>query len=234
MTNYIIWNCIDSRDFQGLLISELPPITKPAMRTQTTEIDGKDGDFVDEIGYSSYDKTVRIALCSDYDIDSIMKYFTGSGKVTFSNEPDKFYYAQISEQIDFERLIKFRTAKVKFHTQPFKYLIDEEPLELEIDTEAELAVTNQGLEKSKPIITLFGEGIIEISINGLAQFQVDMPSEGFLTVDSEIEECYQNTPQVLKNRNMIGVFPVLQPGENIITWTGNLTKIEIHPKSRWL
>jgi predicted phage tail component-like protein len=233
MMNYIIWNGLDSRNLQGLLISELSAITKPVMRTQTTEIEGKDGDFVDEIGYSSYDKTVSVALCSDYDIDAIAKYFTGFGKVTFSNEPDKFYSAQVSEQIDFERLIKFRTAKVKFHTQPFKYLVGEEPTELEIDTETELEITNQGLEPSKPIITLTGSGIIEISINSLAQFQVDIEDE-YLTVNSEIEECYQNTPQVLKNRNMIGVFPMLQPGENIITWTGNLTKIEVQPKSRWL
>ena len=33
---------------------------------------------------------------------------------------------------------------------------------------------------------------------------------------------------------MNGVFPILDPGNNIITWTGNLTKIKIQPKSRWL
>lgn len=231
--NYIIWNDIDSRNIPGLLVCELPSISRPKMRTQITEIEGKDGDISDNIGYASYDKTLKIALTKNYDINAIAKYFSGSGKVTFSNEIDKCYHAEITEQIDFERLLKFKTAAVKFHTQPFKYLVDEELVSLNIDNETEIYVVNQGLEPSKPIVTLFGEGIVEISINGYAQFQVDI-DDNFLTVNSEIEECYMNSLTTLKNRNMTGVFPLLQPGKNTITWTGNLTKIEIYPRSRWL
>lgn len=33
---------------------------------------------------------------------------------------------------------------------------------------------------------------------------------------------------------MGGKFSVLQPGENIITWTVNLTRLKIQPESRWL
>ncbi|MDR0405013.1 MAG: phage tail family protein [Oscillospiraceae bacterium] len=231
--NCIVWNNIDSRSIPGLLICELPSISRPKIRTQITEIEGKDGDISDNLGYSAYDKTLKIALVKNYDINAIAKYLSGSGKITFSNEPDKFYNAQISEQIDFERLIRFKTATVKFHTQPFKYLINESLAELEITHETEFSVINQGLEKSKPIITLTGSVIVEIVINGYAQFQVDIDDE-YLTIDSEKEECYKDNLQTLKNRNMTGIFPVLQPGENVITWSGNLTKIEVQPKSRWL
>lgn len=233
MMNYIIWNSVDSRDLQGLMICELPPISKPKMRTQVTEIEGKDGDVSDNIGYAAYDKTIKIALTKNYDINEIAKYFTGLGKITFSNEPDKYYNAEITEQIDFERLLKFKTATVKFHTQPYKYLVGEEPVTLEIEEETELLVTNQGLELSKPIITLYGEDIVEIAINGYAQFHVNIDDE-YLTINSEIEECYKDSVLNLKNRKMIGVFPVLEPGENIITWTGTLTKIVVQQKSRWL
>ena len=233
--NYIIWNSIDSRDLQGLMICELPPISRPKMRTQITEIEGKDGDISDNIGYSAYDKTIKIALTKDFDINKIINYFTGSEKIIFSNEPDKFYNAEILEQIDFDRLVRFRTANVKFHTQPFKYLVVEEPVELEITEETEFSVTNQGLGNSRPIITFFGEGIIEIAINGLAQFQIMIgENEEEITVDSMIQEAYMFTPNNLRNRSMVGEFPTLQPCENIITWSGNLTRIEVHPKSRWL
>lgn len=235
MKNYIIWNEQDSRDLQGLLISELPPIARPAMRTQVTEIEGKDGDFIDDIGYAAYDKSLKIGLYGDYDIDTISKYFSGEGKLTFSNEPDKYYFAKIIEEIDFERLLKFRTANVKFHTQPFKYLVDEAPAEVDITPEiSEVKATNLGLEPSKAIITLTGSGIIEVSINNHAKFQVDIGENGYITVDSMLEECYKDSPATLKNRNMSGEFPILQPGENTITWTGNLTKIKIQPMSRWL
>ena len=51
-------------------------------------------------------------------------------------------------------------------------------------------------------------------------------------IDSINEEAYKN--ETLKNRNMSGEFPILESGVNIITWTGNLTKIKVEPKSRWL
>ncbi len=231
--NYLIWKGRDSRDIKGLLISELPPISKPAMKTQMTEIEGMDGDFSDDIGYAPYDKSVTIGLYGGYNADEILKFFSGAGKVTFSNEPDKYYNSKISEQIDLERLVKFRIGTIKFHTQPFKYLVDEKSVELDIESQKELKVKNLGLESSKPIVTLTGSGIIEISVNGLAQFQVNIENSE-LTIDSMLEECYENTVSVLKNRNMGGEFPTLNPGENIITWTGNLTKIKVHPMSRWL
>jgi phage-related protein len=56
MNNYLIWNGTNSKTISGLIIQELPPITKPKLRTQITEIDGKNGDFADELGFGSYEK----------------------------------------------------------------------------------------------------------------------------------------------------------------------------------
>lgn len=231
--NYIVWNGLHSRNFQGLLICELPPITKPKMRVEITEIDGKDGSISENLGYSSYDKTVKIGLFGAYNVDEIAKFFTGKGELIFSNEPNKIYNAEITEQIDFERLLTFKTASVKFTVQPYKYLLNEPEIELEIDEGAELLIENVGLEIAKPIITLYGTGEIEIDVNGVAACEVEIDEE-YLTIDSLLEECYKDNLKTLKNRSMTGEFPTLQPGENIITWVGNLTKISVQPKSRWL
>jgi len=233
--NYIIWNEVDSRTIAGLVICELPPIIKPKMRTQITEIEGKDGDFADSLGYASYDKTIKIALIDNYDVDAIAKYFTGFGQVIFSNEPTKYYRAEIIEQIDFERLLKFRTATIKFHTQPYKYLVDEEPANLEITNETELIVFNQGLENSKPEIMLWGMGIVQILVNGYGVFEIDLETGNVpITVDSELEDCYGLYVSDLKNRNMVGKFPILKSGKNVISWSGNLSSIAVFPNSRWL
>ena len=124
--NYLIWKNINSKDIKGLLISELPPITKPRMRVQETAIDGVDGSIIEELGFESYDKTITIGLTKGFDIDEVIEYFTGEGQVIFSNEPNKYYKARIIEQIDYERLLRFRTATVTFRVQPFKYEYDEE------------------------------------------------------------------------------------------------------------
>ena len=119
--NWCVLNGIKSNTIKGLLIQELPPISKPLMRTEIEQIDGRDGDIVTNLGYSSYDKQMTIGLFGDYDIDDVIGYFASSGTVTFSNEPDKYYNYQVIQQIDFERLVRFRTATVTFHVQPFKY-----------------------------------------------------------------------------------------------------------------
>lgn len=230
--SYIIWKNKNSNDISGLIISELSPISKPKMRTNVTEIDGLDGDIVDYLGYKSYNKSVSIGLTRNYDIDEIIAYFNGSGKLVLSNEPDKYYNAQIIDSIDYNRLINFKKAIVKFYVQPYKFLLNESSYILEIATETSLSVLNKGLEKSKPIITLYGTGEIEILINGNSIFSVNMGTDEYITIDSEKEEAYKGA--VLKNRQMLGSFPELNPGTNVISWVGNLTKIEVAPRSRWL
>lgn len=131
--NYVVLNGVKSNTVKGLLIQALPPVSKPKMRTEVTEIDGRDGDIVTKLGYSAYDKQMEIGLYGDFDINDVISYFDSEGTVTFSNEPDKFYNYQIIKEIDFERLARFRTATVTFHVQPFKYSAIEHVINANID-----------------------------------------------------------------------------------------------------
>ena len=229
----IIWKNIDSETIPGLIITNIPPITKPKMKTSITKIDGRDGDIIEELGYESYTKSIGIGLARNYDIDRVMKYFTGVGELIISDVPDKVYKAHIIEKIEYERVIRFKTAVVKFYTQPYKYLKDEKSIILDINNETSLKITNVGLEKSQPIITLEGTGTIEISLNGFNLFKYVFPeNETKVVIDSLEEEAYLDN--VLKNRNMLGTFPIFEVGENTISWSGNLTQISIETKSRWL
>ena len=119
--SFIILNGKKSSLIKGLLIQSLPPIIKPLIRTKTETIDGRDGDITRKLGYSAYDKQMSIGLFGDYDINEVIQYFDSEGIVIFSNEPDKFYKYKILQQINFEALLRFRTATVTFHCQPFKY-----------------------------------------------------------------------------------------------------------------
>ena len=151
--NYIELNGVRSNSITGLMIQSLPPISKPLIRTEIEEIDGRDGDIVTKLGYSAYDKEIEVGLRGNFDINQVIAYFDSEGVVTFSNEPDKYYHYQIIEQIDFERLVRYRTATVTLHVQPFKYSLSESPVtdDLELMTFDDWTQTSNG-------VTLTAEG----------------------------------------------------------------------------
>lgn len=229
--NYIIWKGINSNSINGLMICELPPITKPQMRCKETEVDGVDGSLVEQLGYSSYTKEIEIGLYGNYDIDEIIDYFSGSGQLVTSNEEDKYYNASILAQIDYKRLIRFRTAKVKFLVQPYKYNANETALSVDVSGTS-ATIVNSGNAIAKPIITLKGSGTIAIKKDDITIFEYTFDGDGAVTIDSEKKDAYNGI--VLKNRNMNGDFLELKQGANVITWTGSLTEFKVYNYSRWL
>lgn len=170
--NYIILNGKKSTTIKGLLISSLPLISKPLIRTQVEEIDGRDGDIVTKLGYAAYDKEITVGLFGDYDVNDVIAYFDSEGIVTFSNESDKYYKYEIIQQIDFERLIRYKTATVTFHVQPFKYSAVEK--ELIYSIEKALSFSNNTLTRNG--ITLNAQdGDIVISGTGSAATEFYLP-----------------------------------------------------------
>jgi phage-related protein len=230
--NYIKWKEQDSRYINGIVICELPPIIKPQMRVAETVIDGVDGSLIEELGYATYDKPLLIGLTQNANIDAIIKFFSGKGDVTFSNEPDKYYKASIVNQVDYARLVRFKTATVTFRVQPFKYKLDELPVTIST-SENVYNVENWGTETSKPLIRLEGSGTVECRVNGNSAFSYTFPSNDTeVYIDSELQDAYVGP--VLKNRNMVGEFPILNSGDNEISFTGTLTSVEITARSRWI
>lgn len=232
--NTITLNGISSLLVKGLLIQELPPITKPKIRTMVEEVDGRDGDIVTKLGYQAYDKEMIIGLHGDFDINQVIYFFNSEGTVIFSNEPDKFYKYQILSEIDFERLLRFRTAKVKMHIQPFKYSAVDNSLVFNTQDLAEISVVNNGNYFSQPKLTFHGSGVINLSINDVEILTIDLGDEGYMTIDAETKNAYKDG--VLKNRRVSGDYGnlTLKMGLNSISWTGNLTEIDIENYSRWI
>lgn len=229
----IIWRGVNSDDINGLIVCELPPITKPKMKVKETHIDGVDGSIFEELGYESYDKTVSIGLKGNYDIDEVIDYFSGEGQVVFGNEPDKFYNARIVGQIDYQKLLRFRTANIRFRVQPFKYSNEEGKKTFDITSQTSINVFNNGNYQSKPKIRITGSGAVGFILNGASVFTYTFPNgDSYVDVDCSKQDAYVGS--TLKNRAMNGAFPVFKVGKNVITWTGTITKLELWNCSRWL
>ena len=232
--NFITLNGIRSDSVKGLLISELPPVVKPQQRTEIEEIDGRDGDIVTKLGYSAYDRTMLIGLHGDFDIDDVIRFFDSEGDAIFSNEPDKLYKYQILDDIEFERLIRFRKAKVSFHVQPFKYSAVERIKTINAETEDSFRVLNSGNTVARPRITITGSGTINLSLNNHQMFVINLGNEGYITIDTEEMNAYKGS--TLKNRLVTGNYDnfALTIGMNVISWTGDVDAVSIEKYSRWI
>lgn len=233
MRNYVIINNTNSLTKTGLAIKELPPISKPAMRTLTEDINGRDGDQITKLGYAAYDKTFEIGLFGAFDINEIISFFNQEGKITFSNEPDKFYNFQTLNQIDYNSLIKFKTASVTIHCQPFKYELGETAQTL---TTGDNTVRNKGNIYSKPIITIEGSDEISVSLNGSQSFSIDLSETDKIEIDIEKLEAYDPDTGELLNRLVTGDYDdfKLLAGNNTINLSGTITEASIKNISRWL
>lgn len=239
MIPYIIINGVSSRTIHGLLIQSLPPISKPRIKTSIEEIDGRDGDIVTTLGYAAYDKPMTIGLKGDYDIDEIIKYFNSSGRINFSNEIDKYYNFAIYDAIDFNKLLRYRTANVNIHVQPFKYSMHEPHIVWNNPGSATIAtikVKNNGNVASRPLLTIQGKGTITVYINNKQILSIALSNSGeTIIVDSADMNATSPSGSYL-NRKVTGdydklTFPV---GINELRVTGDISKITLETYSRWI
>ena len=231
MKNYVIINGKSSKELSGLMINDLPPITRPLIRTQVEEIDGRDGDIITKLGYSAYDKTITIGLFGSFDINEVLAFFTNEGTIVFSNEEDKYYNFTQLAQIDVERLIKFKTATITFHCQPFKWSV----VRFEEVFTSQFDIFNYGNIYSKPIYELTGTGTVNLSINNTQVLTIVFgDSIKTITIDTETLDAYDSNGLV--NRSITGDYQnlFLNVGKSTFTWSGTLTQVKIKKASRWL
>lgn len=239
MTPYIIINGVSSKTIDGLLIQSLPPITKPKIRTEIEEIDGRDGDIVTTLGYAAYDKPLSIGLKGDFNIDDIIKFFNSRGEVIFSDELDKVYRFAIYDSIDFNKLIRFKTANINLHVQPFKHSADEPPITWRTtgsESVAFMPVRNTGNVYSKPKITITGANDIGVYLGDAQIFNIALSAAGeTIIIDSELMNATDTEGNYL-NRQVAGDYSkfILPEGLSDIKVTGHPTRVVIDNYSRWI
>ena len=234
---YFIINGKSSNSIRGLIVSELAPIKKAQVRTLIETVDGRDGDIVTPLGYAAYDKPVKIGLSVNYDIDEIIDYLNSNGTIVFSNEPDKYYRFSVYNEIDFERLIRFKTASVVFHVKPYKFSTLEKELSFEISESPEsISIYNAGNVYSRPTIYITAEGIVSVSLNGSEILEIDFgEDEQTIKIDSEAMNAYYSD-DTLANRIVSGNYDniKLNKGWNTITLSGSVSELSVRNYTRYV
>ena len=232
MNDWFSWNGKKCTEY-GIHVLEQPPITILAERATFTNIPGRPGSLTMLEGDDVYDDLILTAQCmisEPSNIRTIATYLKGSGKVTFANRPDGFYSARIVNQIPFEKILRgnpHRSFAVNFRCQPFWY--PENVPEITI-TNSGTFVNNPGSVYSEPTITVYGSGEITLMVGTQIVELTDI--EDSITLNTSLMEAYKG--DLSMNSCMSGEFPVLNPGANAISWSGNVTKVEVQPNWRFL
>lgn len=227
MRSYFIWKNINSLD-KNIIINKMPDFERATSNIEKITIPGRDGFITQDDG--TFQSVLKECECSldDWDISDICSWLTGTSELILSDEPDKKYKATIINNIKFSKIIPvFHEFLIQFDCQPYKYAVENEHIEI---TENNYEIHSKTNVVSNPIIKVFGTGDITLDINSNKVILKNI--DDYVVIDSENMNCYKDT--VLKNSNMYGDFPVLNPGINIISWVGNITKIELTPNWRWL
>lgn len=229
---YFEWNGVRS-DTKGIRLQEMPKIVKPQERVEHVTIPGRPGELTltegDDI-YESYIQTIPLIVDNAADVAMVEKWLRGGGYVTFSCQPNLKQRARVINNVEFTKHSKnsnWWEATVQFYCHPLK--------ELKTTTDQEVTtsgtnVKNEGDTVSKPKITITGSGNITIMAGGKTLVLTGVTS-GWV-VDSEMEWVMDgNTPLP---GVASGDFPVLNPGNNLLQYTGSVTKMTVDKRERYL
>ena len=231
MNDWFEWNGVRCTQY-GIHVLEQPPVTIPSERVAFTDVPGRSGSLTQLEGDDVYDDMVLTATCLIDDpsrIPEIVAWLRGSGTVTFANRQGGFYHARVVNQLPFEKILRgnpHRSFAINFRCKPFWYLSDVKPITL---TTSGSFITNPGCVASEPVITVYGSGEITLMV-GMTITGLEITDK--ITLDTPLMEAYVGTTSM--NNCMTGDFPLLLPGKNAVSWSGNVSKVEIQPNWRSL
>ncbi|ERI90997.1 phage tail component protein [Clostridiales bacterium oral taxon 876 str. F0540] len=222
-----IWKGQDSWLDYGIVVNERPPFVKAEKQTEEIPVLGRDGSLtVDYESYKNINLPMKCTLLDNKNIDNVKAWLDGYGDLIFSWIPNKKYIGKMVQQIDIEAsLEKEGEFPLNWRCQPFLYLLDNSIITLTQPS----SIFNQGTYTSQPIFTIYGQGNITLTVNSKSIYLTDV--QDYIIVDGVSGDCKEVK---LCNSKINGKPPAFMLGENIITWQGNVTKIDIQPNWRCL
>lgn len=224
-----------------LTIEKYPSMKIPRRRITPISVPGRNGVLhIDEGTFESY---IQPYECYFHDLAKSspkvaheIKTWLLSGEVCRRLEdtydPECFRIATYKGPADIENTLnQYGRCRIEFDVQPEAYLKSGEK---SVSFSSPDTITNPTGFDSKPLINVYGTGLGRLDINGYTAEFVK-PINQVVTLDCEIMDAYrqmgEGAPEDKNSAVKIPIFPTLQPGVNNISWSGDISKIEIIP--RW-
>lgn len=231
-------DCIDliidgeSLSEKGFSLAERPYIPTAEMRVNHIYVDGKDGSWTKEEGYSDLDILTTLNILEFENIKQrireVKPLIMNAKEIRLSDELDYFYKVKSVNIEDINNEHQgYGYFDVKFVLDPYQYM----------DTSYQSISNGQNLENLtgvfvNPLIKVDGSGEGSITINS-ETFEFKNITETII-VDTDLKIVYTENLKKNQNAYTYGPYPRLKPGNNAISWSGGVTSVSINPRWRYL
>lgn len=234
----IVFNGISSKDV-GIEVETFPEYTIPEREYEAIHVPGRNGDVIIDNGtYKNVSRSYDVSIAT-YDIpyhqkmSGVAKWLhsaPGYARLEDSYEPAFYRLAYYNESVSIENLFnEAGKTTINFICKPQRfYKSGEQTIEFSSAGEIQNGTVNIAL----PLIK-----VTKVNLQGqimVGNTTITIASDsGNVIIDSELQDVYDADGN---NKNSVvtfddGIFPLLQPGSNEISFDGGVTKVEVIP--RW-
>lgn len=228
----IWWHGVSSDDVQ-VIVERFPNVNIPARKYEKISVPGRNGDIlIPEDAYENVPQRYEIYVSAEKEkLPAVARCVacwlcvSGYQRLEDSYFLDSYRLAHYSGSLEIENILnRFGRATIEFDCKPQRFLHDGE---LVLSYSGAGKIVNPTRFPSAPLIKVLGSGSGTLTI-GSTTVSLTGISE-YVMLDCDIQDAYKGL--VNKNSNMTGSFPKIEGGEQVVTFTGGITGLEITP--RW-
>lgn len=225
-----IFDGVDSQDY-GVYITGDNAYNAAKKRDEEVVIPGRNGtltyndaDVFDDVelvypafiprNYTENIRNLRNALSSKH----------GKKRLTDSYHPDEYMLAKYVDGLDADTAPRAVAGAfdIIFKRDPRRFLLTGETVLTDPAT-----VTNPTLFAARPLIRVYGYGTLTV---GDVTVTVAQNPYEYIDIDSEMMDCYHGDDNANSYVSFSdGEFPTLPAGTTALSYSGNITKVELTP-----
>lgn len=231
----IKWAGISNLDV-GMIVEHYPKVIVPTRRIERVNVPGRNGDILlDDGSFENYNQEYAVFLDVKHKggleaaMPEIMDWLLGHPgyhRLEDSYFPDVYRIASYAGGGEFVSVFnEYGEGTLTFNCCPEKYFkMGEKTVTLTKNQK----LFNPTSFVARPLITVKGNGSGSLSFNGVSVTINDISD--YVMIDTKLRRVYKDSTRL--NNKFVGDFETLYLGkETTITWSGDITGVEIIP--RW-
>ena len=234
MNSFLTFAGKSSLDF-GVRISGEGTFNTPRRKYHEEKIAGKNGTLIiDEHAFENIEVTYPAFLITDLpqrvrDFANYMSSFAGYQRLEDTYHPDVYRLAQYSEGLEVSTsgyMNREGQFDIIFNCKPQRFL---KSGELPVTFNSNGKIMNHTRFEARPLLRVYGSGAGTV---GIGRYTITITAiDSYIDIDCELMDAYKGGTNCNANVSFNADTFALPSGESGVTFTGNITKVIITPRT---